>query len=156
MSQRSEALAKQFEDVHSQFKSAIESMSDEKWRATTHEEGWTAGVAAHHAISSTEPLTGFVVAASTGQPFPPITPQQLDELNAQHAKAFANVSKADVLAELNKSVPPAAALIRSLTDEQLDRQADTPFGGPMTTEQIITNVMIGHAQTHLASAQGAG
>lgn len=155
MSQRSEALAAQFEQVNDQFTSAIQGMSDEQWRATTEPEGWTAAAAAHHAVISYGPLTAFVVAASLGGPFPPITPQQLDEMNAQHANDFANVSKDDVLAVVKKDVPPTAAMLRTLTDEQLDLASETPFGMTMTTEQLITNVLIGHTQTHLASAQGA-
>ena len=156
MSQRAEELATQFQQVHDQLVAAIQPMSPQQWAAATHEEGWTAGAAAHHAVIAAEPLSGFVRAAATGEPLPPITPEQLNEINRQHAEAFANVSKDEVIAEVNKNVPPTAALLRSLTDEELDKQAETPFGGPMTTEQIIRNVLIGHVQQHLASVQGAG
>ena len=155
MGQRAEELARQFERVHDEFLTAIEPMSPEQWAAATHEEGWTAGAAAHHAAIAAEPLSGFIRAAAAGEPLPPITPEQLNEINRQHAEAFANVSKDEVVAEVKKNVPPTAALIRSLSDEQLDRQAQTPFAGPMTTEQIINNVLIGHVQQHLASVQGA-
>lgn len=155
MSQRAEELATQFETINGQFRDTVEAMSDAQWHATTDEEGWTVGVAAHHAASGHGGLSGMVQAAATGQPLPPITPEQLNEANAQHAKDFANVSKEEVLATLDSGVGPAATLIRSLSDEQLQRGVETPFGGTMTTDQIISNVLIGHVQQHLASILAA-
>jgi len=156
MSARAEELATQFEQANESLVQAIQPMSDAQWAAQTPEEGWSVAVAAHHAAASAEPLTYFVQCASTGQPLPPITPERLNGINAQHATDFANVSKQDVVAAVNKNVPVTAALLRSLSDEQLQKAADTPFMmGGMTTEQIIQNILIGHVRGHLASIQRA-
>jgi hypothetical protein len=155
MSQRAEELATQFEKANDSLAEAVQQMSGPEWAATTPEEGWSVAAAAHHAAISAEPLTAFVQCAATGQPLPPITPERLNEMNAQHAKDFHNVSKEDVVSVIQKNVPPTAALLRSLNDEQLQKQAQTPFGMAMTTEQIIENVLIGHVQQHLASMQAA-
>jgi hypothetical protein len=155
MSQRAEELASQFETINGQFRDAVEAMSDSQWRATTEEEGWPVGVAAHHAAIGHVPLSGMVRAAADGEPLPPITPEQLNEINAQHARDFASVSRGEVISALDTGVPPTAALIRSLSDEQLQRGAETPFGGVLTTDQIIANVLIGHVQQHLASILAA-
>lgn len=155
MGTRAQELADQVDAVHAQLSQAVSSMNDSQWKALTAEEGWPAGVAAHHAAGSTGPLLNFVQAAANGQPMPEITSDQLNAINAQHAKDFAGVSREDVVKVINEQAPSASAYIRGLSDEQLDKVAQTPFGGPMSTEQIIRNVMIGHIQTHLANAQAA-
>lgn len=152
MTQRAEELTSEFQQASADFRQTVESLSDDTWKAITAEEGWPVGVAAHHAAASVQSLAGLIRAAASGQQLPSVTMDQLDAGNAQHAKDFANVSRAEVLQVIDKNTPEAAAMLRSLTDEQLNREVASPFGnGTVTPAQIAENILIGHIKGHLAS-----
>ena len=155
MGTKAEQLAAKFEQTAKDFESKIKALSDSEWRANTPEEGRTVAACAHHAAASATPLSMMVQAAATGGAMPAITQEGLDQMNAEHAKQFANVSKEDTLKVLNETTPQAAQVVRALSDEQLARKATLPFGMEMSAEQIVENVLIGHIQGHGASIAAA-
>jgi uncharacterized damage-inducible protein DinB len=154
MGARGEALAQQFEQTNQAVIDTVQSASDAKWKASCQAEGWSAGVTAHHIAGSHEAIAGLVQAAANGQPLPPITPEMLNQGNAQHAQQFANCTKQETLELLRSKGAAAASMLRGLSDEQLDRKG-TLFGGEMTAQQIAENVLIGHPQGHLQSIKAA-
>ena len=153
---KAEQLAAKFEQTAKDFGSKIQALSDSEWRAKTPEEGWTVAATAHHAAGSTAPISMIVQAAATGGPMPPITADSLDEMNAEHAKQFAGCSREETLKLLNETTPPAATIVRGLSDEQLSRKATMPaLPMELSAEQIIENVLIGHLAGHGASIAAA-
>jgi uncharacterized damage-inducible protein DinB len=154
MSQRAEALAKQFEQANNEFATAIEHCPETAWASKCQPEGWPVGVTAHHVAEGTAAISGLVQMAAAGQALPPLTPEQLDQGNAEHAQKFANVTKQECLDLSRRNGESAAAMVRRLSDEQLDRTG-TLFGGSMSSQQMIENILIGHVQGHLQSIRGA-
>jgi hypothetical protein len=153
VSERAEALATQFEQANNDLISSVQSMSDSQWKAICSGEQWSVGVTAHHVAGGLQPITGLVQMLAAGQA-PPITQVQIDQGNAQHARDAANCTKEETLAMLRENGRSAAAAVRSLSDEQLG-QAGTVFGNPMTAQQGIEMILIGHVQAHSASIKQA-
>jgi len=152
MGAKAEALAKQFEAKAQEVMAVLEKLSDADWKKVTAAEKWSVAVTAHHVATAHDPIANIVKTLAAGQSIPHFTTSMLEELNAKHAKEFANVSKAETIALYKKSVAAAAALVRSLGDEQLGKSgtvfADSP---PMSAQQMITNALIGHIEEHFES-----
>jgi hypothetical protein len=76
----------------------------------------------------------------------------LDEMNAQHARDFAHCTRAETAELLRTGAATAAAAVRGLRDDQLDRTgavfADAP---PMSAEQLIVGALIAHTDEHFGS-----
>ncbi len=154
MPSRAESLANQFEAANNEVIAAVETCPDDKWKAATPNDGRTLNCVADHIADGNQAIAGFVQALANGQPLPGITPQQLDQLNAERAQKQANVGKADVSSALRQSGAAAASTVRGLTDQQLDR-AGAFAGGEWTTQQMIERVLIGHVQDHLNTIRAA-
>jgi hypothetical protein len=75
----------------------------------------------------------------------------LHQMNAEHAKQFANCTRDETLVLLRKNAAGAASTVRGLSDDQLDRSAPLLGGPPMTAQQVIERVLIGHVQEHHGS-----
>jgi len=154
MGARTEALATQFEAKAREATAILEKLSDADWKKITTAEEWSVGVTAHHVAGAHEPIANIVKTLAAGQSVPHFTTAMLDGLNAQHAKEFAGVGKSETIALHQKGVAAAAAVVRSLGDEQLANTgtvfADAP---PMTAAQMITRGLIGHIEDHLGSIQ---
>jgi hypothetical protein len=152
MGARADILAKQFEETASELSEAIEKMTDAEWKMVTSAEKWPVGVTAHHAAGAHEPISGIVKAVASEQTMPPFTMEMLDEMNAQHAKDFAGCTKAETLALHKKGVASACAIVKGLSDADLEKSGTVMTGMPaMTVQQIIEGVLISHVQEHLGS-----
>ena len=152
MSARAETLAKQFEAQAAEMTAALEKLSDADWQKTTSAEKWPVGVTAHHVAGSHEPIAGMLKTVASGQAMPPFSMAQLDEMNAKHAKDFANCTKAETIALHKKGVGQAASVVRGLSDEQLTKSGTVLSGMPaMSVEQIVTGILINHIDDHFGS-----
>jgi hypothetical protein len=89
---------------------------------------------------------------------------RIDEMNAQHAKDYANCTRAETIELRKRAVAAALATIRGLSDEELARSASlAPGAPPMTVEQIITGGLLQprrrslrqHPQDHRMKPLGA-
>jgi hypothetical protein len=152
MGVRADMLAKRFEQKAGELTEAIEKMSDADWKKVTAAEKWPVGVMAHHVAGAHEPISGMAKAVASGQTLPPFSMAQLDQMNAQHAKDFANCTKSETLALHRKGVASAAAIVRGLSDADLERTGTLMTGmPPMSVQQIIEGVLINHVDEHLGS-----
>ena len=152
MGARSEALAKAFEGKAAEMTAALDKLSDADWKKVIAAEQWTVGVAAHHVAGSHESIAGLVKNLAGGQPMPNLTMAMIDQGNAQHAKEFANCTRADTLALHKKGVAAAAAIVRGINDPDLDRSAKVLQEMPaMSAQQAIEGILINHITGHLAS-----
>jgi uncharacterized damage-inducible protein DinB len=157
MGQRSNELADRFEKANNAVIAAVERCSDEQWKKTCSEEGWSVAVTAHHVGVSHEGIAGLVNLVATGKPTPPITMEMIDAGNAEHARASANCTKEETLALLREKGKAAAEMLRGFSDGQLDRTAPLTVAGgaEMSAEQIINRILIGHPENHLESIKQA-
>ncbi len=154
---RSEELTAKFEAANEQVIAAVESCSDAQWGAISAAEQWSAGVVAHHIAMGYSGILGFAQMIATGQTLPPLTTEMIDGMNAEHAQQFAKVTKAETLDLLRTNGSAAAAMLRGLSDEQLDQTASSPVLGPepVSTQQMIEGALFGGTQEHLASFRQA-
>lgn len=152
MSARAETLAKQFETQAAEMTATIDKLTDADWKRVTAAEKWSVGVTAHHVAGAHEAIAGLVKTISTGQSVPNFTMAMLDEMNAKHAREFASCTKAETLALHKTGVAAAAAIVRGLSDAELDRSGTLITGMPvMTAQQVVEGVLINHIKEHLGS-----
>jgi hypothetical protein len=158
MSQRSTELASQFERAVAEFGKTVEECSDEQWAAVCSAEAWTVAQTAQHVSGQLPFEMEFITAAAEAKPLPPLTWDQLNSMNESRAGKNRSVSKADVLRELRTNAASAAAYIRGLSDEQLDRTGSLSLadGASVSTQQLIEGgVLIAHVTEHLESIRSA-
>ena len=156
MASKGEDLADRFEKANTEFIATVSGLSDEQWKAPCAGEQWPAGVLAHHVAEDHGVLAGLINTIATGGQLPPIDAKALDAMNAEHAQRAAGVSRDETVALAKSEGTKAAALLRSLSDEQLERTS--PFGvtgGDISAEQIAENILIGHMGMHLPSIRAA-
>ena len=97
---------------------------------------------------------GLIQMAVDGQPLPDLTMEIIHSSNAEQAARYAGASREGALELLRQNGAATAALLRSLSDAQLD--TGTVFvGHRMTLESLAQNGLVAHAEEHLASIQGA-
>jgi len=152
MGAKAEALAKQFEAKAKEATSVLEKLSDAEWKKVTQGEKWSVGVTAHHLAQSHAGIAGLIKSLASGQHTASISMDDINAGNAKHAKEFATVSKADTVALHKKNAADAAAIVRGLDDAALARSAPALKGmPPMTTEQAVVGILIGHMDGHIDS-----
>ena len=152
MGAKAEALAKQFEAKVQEATSVLEKISDADWRKVTGAEKWSVGVTAHHVAMAHAGIAGLVKSVASGQHKASMTMDDLHAMNAQHAKDYANVGKAETVALHKKNAADAAAIVRGLDDAALARSAEVLKGmPPMTAEQAVAGILIEHIDEHLGS-----
>jgi DinB superfamily len=152
MGARSDTLARQFEAKAQEAAAEIEKISESDWKKVTEAEKWSVGVTAHHLAGAFEAVAGIATTLAAGGSMGNFNRAMLDELNARHAKDHAGATKAETLTLYRKGVASAAATVRGLTDEQLDRRGTVFADAPaMTVEQFLTGALIKHIDDHAGS-----
>lgn len=152
MGTKTEELARQFEVKSRDALATLEKLSDVDWRKVTEAEKWSVGVTAHHLASVLEPVSSMIKAVAARQAPGDLSMELIHEMNAQHAKDFADCTRAETIELHRKGSSTAAATIRGLSD------ADLATGGtvlqglpPMTAEQLIAGGLLGHIDEHYGS-----
>ena len=135
------------------FNEAIETfevLSEEQWRLKTANEDWPVGVVAHHlAVAS-----GFeqIEWRLNGRSTPLVADMdEVDEINAQHARSFADCTQEETLDLLRGFSSRVKEVVDAITDEQLKMRDVAVGGGPTTVEQFILIMMPLHLESHLDS-----
>ena len=79
-----------------------------------------------------------------------------DAGNAKHAQEFANCTKAETIALHKKNAAEAAAIVRGLSDAELDNKGVVLQGmPPMSVGDLAGGLMCGHIDEHLNSIRTA-
>lgn len=147
MATNGESLAAQVEAANTELLSLVEGMSDVHWASRCKDETWPAGVTAHHVAESLGTLTGLVQAIASDASVPPISADALNHGNAEHAQRAANVGRGETAALLRSNIATAKTVVGGLSDEQLQKTAQFPRG-PMSVEQIVQGILVGHVTMH--------
>jgi hypothetical protein len=156
MSVRSEELASRVEQTFTDLLEAVKRSTPEQWSAPFTDAAWTQAIAAFHAATAIGEIAETIKDLAEGCPFPQITTEELDAKNAQQASQHASCTVAEVSDLIDGAIPGAVAMVRSLSDAQLDRKVQLPGGMPEVSIDMFTQMaLIGHATYHLQTITGA-
>jgi hypothetical protein len=150
MSQRAEALAQRFEDANNALIEIAQSCTPEQWTAHSRPENCSVAALTYHVALAHPFLLNVAQSLANDQPARLLDRETLDKVNAENARTNAQGELQGAVDLLRRNGAEAAAAVRALSDEQLDRsQAFAAMGGAvLTTEAFIQNVLIGHPQQH--------
>ena len=115
------------------------------------------GVIVHHVATMYPIEVDAARAIASGKALMDITWAAVADINANHAKDQAAVTKAAALDLLRKNSREAAAAIRTFTDAELDTAAafGLSFGAPVTAQFVIEDHPVRHSWHHLAKIKKA-
>jgi hypothetical protein len=156
MSQRSDALADRLEQGARALAKFASALSDTEWHSRVPKDGRKVGVVVHH-VATMYPLEiQLAQTLAAGQPVTGVTWDAVHEINARHASEHDAVSKVAALDLLQRNSAAAAAAIRALSDEQLDRAAPVSLNGdaPLTCQFMLEDHAVRHSYHHLAVLRG--
>ena len=156
MSQRSNALAERLEQGAQALAAFAGSLTAAEWQIRV-KDGRKLGVVVHH-VATMYPLEiKLAETLAGGQPVAGLSWDNVHQLHAGHAKEHDGVTKEAALALLERNSAAAAAFIRQLTDEQLDRAATVSLNAdaPLTCQFILEDHAVRHSYHHLATLRGA-
>ena len=158
MSSRADVLADRVEQGAQELANFVEGLSDDQWKTMCTDEERTVGVLVHHVASAYTGELNVVMGMANGEGgLSGVTWEMIAHGNAQHARDNATITKAAALELLRNSAVQAAASIRELTDEQLDKAGPVSLNwdAPLTTQYFIEEHPISHSFHHLRSIQAA-
>ena len=159
-SRRAELLADRIEEGAARLAEFASQLTETEWRVAIAEggkPGRTAGVIVHH-VASVYPIeVQLAKTIASGQSVTDVTWDVVNALNARHVEEHANATKAETLELLKRNSAEAAAAVRELTDEQLDRAApfSLSYGAPVTAQFVIEDHALRHSWHHLARLRRA-
>lgn len=158
MSPRAVSLANRIEEGAAALAAFAEGLSDAEWRTPiSATDRRTIGVVVHH-VAAVYPIeVSLAQAVASGKAVTDVTWEVVAHLNAQHAQEQAGVTKEATLELLRRNSREAAAAVRALTDEDLDRAApfSLSYGAPMTAQFVIEDHALSHSWHHLAQIRKA-
>jgi hypothetical protein len=156
MSQRSDALADRLEQGARALATFASALTDTEWHSRVPKDGRKVGVVVHH-VATMYPLEiQLAQRLAAGQPVAGVTWDVVHEMNARHAGEHDAVTKAATLDLLQRNSAAAAAAIRALSDEQLDRAASVSLNGDalLTCQFMLEDHAVRHSYHHLAILRG--
>jgi DinB family protein len=152
MGARAEELARKFDESCREFTKVVEGLSDADWKTVTTAEKWPVGCVAHHVAGGHARISGLLQMFAKDHPLPKLTRDIINENNAKHLAEHGNPDKAETLELFRTNGAKASAIVRGLSDAELDRSgtvlADIPV---MTVQQAIDGILINHVHEHLGS-----
>jgi hypothetical protein len=152
-SRRAELLAGRIEEGAAFLAAFAEGLSDAEWRKPVSEtDHRSVGVIVHH-VATVYPIEiDLARAIANGNAVTDVTWNVVDQLNANHAREQADVTKDAALELLRRNSREAAAAVRAFTDDELDRAAAfaLSFGAPVTAQYVIEDHALRHSWNHLA------
>jgi hypothetical protein len=149
MSERARELAMGFDRVAEEFAGEIEGISDDQWRLDCVEEGRTVAALAHHVAWAYEVEIDAFAAIAEGRAPRTMTREALNEANAEHGQRFVDCDKVETVELLRRNAAKASAIVRGLTDEQLERRGAYVGEHIASVDWWIERILIGHPGMHL-------
>ena len=158
MGRRAELLADRIEEGAAGLAAFAEGVSEVEWRGpVSGSDTRSIGIIVHH-VASMYPIEIDVARAiASGKAITDVSWEVVAQLNAQHAQDQAGVTKAAALELLRRNSREAAAAVRALTDDELDRAApfSLSYGAPVTAQFVIEDHALRHSWHHLARIRAA-
>jgi len=109
------------------------------------------GVVIHHVASVYPTEIHLAQVLASGKPVTGVTMTDIHDANGAHARDNADVTKEEALRLLERNAEAAAAVIRGLSDEQLDCAAPVSLyeDAPLTTQFMLEDHAVRHSYHHL-------
>ena len=104
-------------------------LSEEQWKVRVPKDGRTVGVIVHHVASVFPIEIQLAQTLASGKDITGVVWDTVHDMNAGHARDHADVTKAEALELLRCNSEVAAAAIRALSNEELNRAARVSFRG---------------------------
>ncbi|HMA43517.1 MAG TPA: DinB family protein [Gemmatimonadales bacterium] len=157
LSPRAEALAVRLEQGASALASLASTLTEAEWQTRIPRDGRKVGVVVHH-VGNMYPIEiQAALTLAAGKPVTGVTAEVINDINARHAREFDAVTKEAALEFLRRNSATAAAAIRALSDEQLDRAAPVSLNAdaPLTCQFMLEDHAVRHSYHHLAKIRAA-
>ena len=153
---RASALAERLEQGARALAAFAETITDAEWQSRVA-DGRKVGVVVHHVANMYPIEIQLAEVLAAGKAIEGVTPAVVADINAKHAIDRDDVTKAEALALLRANSEAAAAAIRALTDEQLDRAAPISYSSdaPLTCQFWVEDHPVRHSYHHLARIRAA-
>lgn len=156
MSQRAKNISKRIKAFRDDVVSFVEKLSDEEWNKECDAENWSVGVTARHLGAGHLALSGLIGKIARGEELPQLSMEQINAMSEKDARAHADATKAEALAQLRKNGDDLADFVAGLSDDELDRKTGMPaFGGAVSAELFIDYVVFQSAAQHFESMKKA-
>jgi hypothetical protein len=157
MNNRSKALADRLEAGAKTLAEFAATLSETEWQTRVPKDGRKIGVVVHHVASMYPIEIQLAQVLAAGEPIVGVTWDAVDSINHDHAKENEAVTREAALALLASNSATAAAAIRALKDEELDRAATVSLNSnaPLTCQFFVEDHAVRHSYHHLARIQAA-
>ena len=157
VSRRAHALADTLEDGARALAAFAATLSEAEWRVPLPHDGRPLGVVVHHVASVYPVEIELALTIASGASITGLTPHDIHAMNAGHAAQQTDVTKADALRLLEENSAAAAAVIRGLSDAQLDTTTTNSLYGeaPLTCQFMLEDHAVRHSYHHLAKIRAA-
>jgi hypothetical protein len=156
-SARVSALAERLELGARALEAVATTLTEEEWQIAIPGDGRTIGTVVHH-VATMYPLEiQLAQALAAGTPITDVTWDVVHALNAKHAQEHDTVTREAAIDLLRHNSAAAAAAIRALSDEELDRAATVSLNAdaPLTCQFFLEDHAIRHSYHHLARIRTA-
>lgn len=146
--------AQEMIDANAEFVAFVATCTDDDWGRVCAAEGWPVGVVAHHIAWGHAVAAGWIRTIRSGKDVPG-SPQTHDAGNEAKAAEMAGVSRDEVIRIADRNLNELTALLRSLTEEDLEKSATFgPAGGVNMSVDNLAGAR-GHLDRHLRSIRAA-
>jgi len=155
MKKRTNALANRLENGAAALADFASSLTTAEWETPIPHDGRKVGVVVHH-VASVYPIEiQLAQAIAGGKPIEGVTGDDINVMNAGHARENAAVRKEVALDLLRRNSAAAAAAIRALNDDELDNAAPASLyaDAPVTAQFVLEDHAVRHSYHHLARIQ---
>jgi len=157
MSRRADALADRLLQGARALEQLAAGLTDAEWQVRIPGDGRKVGVTVHH-VGNMYPIeVELAQALAAGKPIAGVSWDDVHAINAKHAKEFEQVTKTEAIEFLRTNSAAAAAAIRKLTDEELDRANAVSLNSdaPLTCQFFIEDHALRHSYHHTAKIRAA-
>ena len=156
-SRRANALAERLEQGARALEAFARPLTEATWQSRVPGDGRRIGVVVHH-VATMYPLEiQLAQLLAAGKPIYDVTWDGIHELNASHARANDAVTKDAAIHLLRRNSAAAAAAIRAMSDEELDRASAISLNdhAPLTCQFFLEDHPVRHSYHHLARIRAA-
>lgn len=157
VTRRANALAERLEQGAAALAALASTLTDREWQTRIPKDGRTIGVVVHHVASMYPIEIQLAQTLAGGQAVSGVSWDDVHGINARHASEFDRVTKEAALALLQRNSAAAAAAIRMLSDEELDRAASISLNDdtPLTCQFFLEDHAVRHSYHHLRAVRVA-
>jgi hypothetical protein len=154
---RANALAERLEQGARALASFASDLTTEQWQVRLPGDGRKVGVVVHHVASVYPVEIQLAQAIAAGNPVIGVTKAVIDDMNAGHASEHDGATREAALELLRQNSAAAAAAIRALSDDELDRAVTVSLyaDAPLTCQFFLEDHAVRHSYHHLARIRAA-